>query len=235
MWSFHVRDDGASGLEASWIPKLFQESLEEQKKEEQSCLLLSALAQENSLQVGLLLASGADPNRRTTEGATALHIAIAKGNDQLICALLKAEAEVNAQDGRGFTALQAASNCRERDVMKIETRFWSRSITVGGYEKRDQAGLTKYRVLLQLLLKYAAEQSLSNEWAASILEWAIEEGDGELINAILVTMADLDPEGSSKEAALWIAAEMGFPDATRILLQKATCLKRDKTLNGIEK
>ena len=144
MWSVHIQDDRIVCTEESRIARLFKKSLEEQRKMSHSCLLLSALGQENSTQVGLLLANGADPNSVTPEGATALHFAIVKGNNHLVRTLLEAGARVDVQDRWGFTGLEAAIKLRQEFAGRIKG-FW------------DPWAQTEYRAVLQLLLTHAVE------------------------------------------------------------------------------
>ena len=176
MWSVHTQDDETSCTGEPSITKLFKESLEKQRKQSRSLLLLSALTHENSLQVGLLLADRADPNTRNPEDVTVLHIAIAKGNSRLIHALLKAGARVDVPNPRGFTGLQAAIEYRRKDVEWTRRLQGHQHDGVIAWEKSVkgvQARLAKYRGLLHLLIAFAVEQSLNNDWALSLLDWAI--------------------------------------------------------------
>ena len=52
------------------------------------------------------------------------------------------------------------------------------------------------------------------------LDHAIQQRDGESIDVILTTVSNLYLEDRFKDEALFIAAEKGFPEAVKILLQK---------------
>ena len=224
MWSVHLNDGDGSCMQESTIVRLFQNSVGEQQKMSQSHLLLSALAQENSVQVDVHLANGADPNSVDPEGATALHFAIARGNNQLVRALLEAGARVNVEDSWGLTGIQAAMEFRQKDA-KI-TQHLHRPILTNHkgiirekFEKGIETGLRKYRALLRLLLSYAMEQSSNNDWVPNLLYAAVnQKRDIEVINAILTSVTGFDPEGIFKVTALCMAARTGFLEAVDILL-----------------
>lgn len=72
-----------------------------------------ALSMSYTSMVKLLLSSGANPNvRDLVSGETALHIAVRLNNDRAaLQLLLKANADPNIQDARGWTALHTAVWC----------------------------------------------------------------------------------------------------------------------------
>jgi hypothetical protein len=59
--------------------------------------------------VTLLLAAGADPDAKTPDGDTALHLAAFAGKLEIVRALVEGGADMNVTDGAGKTALQVVS------------------------------------------------------------------------------------------------------------------------------
>lgn len=70
--------------------------------------LLNTVLAGDIAKAAALLKGGADCNERNEEGATALMLAAGIGNHDMVEMLLKAGAEVDACDARGWTALMKA-------------------------------------------------------------------------------------------------------------------------------
>lgn len=66
-----------------------------------------------------LLDKGADPNARSTEGATPLMNAVQSDKIEHFNVLIKNKADVNAKDDRGFTALHRASEMGRYEMVRI--------------------------------------------------------------------------------------------------------------------
>ena len=67
----------------------------------------------------LLLAKGANPNKKDDKGVTTLHIAAANGWDKLVNLLVSKGPDVNAVDNDGKTPLQAAEKSLNPEVAEI--------------------------------------------------------------------------------------------------------------------
>ena len=67
----------------------------------------------------LLLRAGASPNHRTQVSTTPLLRAAASGRADLVRLLLAHDAEIDAQDCEGFTALILAARFNHREVAKL--------------------------------------------------------------------------------------------------------------------
>ncbi len=71
--------------------------------------MLRAAAEGNMFKVDELLSAGADVNARTSDGATALMVAVYYGYPQTSRLLMERGADVNAKTDRGATALHYAA------------------------------------------------------------------------------------------------------------------------------
>ncbi|KAL2026973.1 hypothetical protein VTO58DRAFT_111064 [Aureobasidium pullulans] len=96
-----------------------------------------------------LIARGADVNNRDLVGSTPLHAAVAH-KPELLSLLLEHHAKVDAQDGRGMTALNTF----------MRERRWDQSDTTG----------------LEYLLRYGASVDLENDEGHIPLRYAVSNG-----------------------------------------------------------
>src|SRR5205814_487279 len=78
-------------------------------------LALAATAGRDDM-AALLLERGADVNRRSSEGATALHAAAGQGHAATVRLLLNAGAEARAANDRGVTPLHVAAMRGHREA-----------------------------------------------------------------------------------------------------------------------
>jgi ankyrin repeat protein len=66
-----------------------------------------------------LLAKGADPNIKNKVGGTALMIAAATGQAEIVEALLEKGADTTAKDNKGLTALQWATKGNHKETAEM--------------------------------------------------------------------------------------------------------------------
>ncbi|MCJ1475744.1 Ankyrin repeat domain-containing protein 52 [Lambiella insularis] len=79
-----------------------------------------------------LLWSGADPNVADSRGSTPLHQWVMEGSEQMLDALLEAEANINARDYLGRTVLMEMTRCREFDAEILHRLFSAQPTGVQG-------------------------------------------------------------------------------------------------------
>ena len=69
--------------------------------------------------LSLLLDKGANPNTKSTEGATPIMNAVQSDKIEHLHILIKNKADLNAKDNRGFTALHRASEMGRKEMVQI--------------------------------------------------------------------------------------------------------------------
>ncbi|HEX8708787.1 MAG TPA: ankyrin repeat domain-containing protein [Pyrinomonadaceae bacterium] len=173
----------------------------------------AAASKEQVDAIKLLLAAGADPNRRTRDGFAPLHAAILTSgayatmdypleSDALLKTLLAAGANINARDGKGRTPLLLALTER------FETDY---------FDKRQEARVR----LLKTLVAAGADVNLpDNEQQTPILaavRLPVQTSD-ELIRTLLAAGANVNAADSLGRTALMEAINRS-PDTTSLLLK----------------
>lgn len=101
--------------------------------------LIEAVILNDANGVAELLAEGADPNTRGPEGSTALILAAAEGNLEIVEILLAAGANVNERNDGGFTALMAATGASNVEIMRV---LLNSGADVNSYSKEGQTALS---------------------------------------------------------------------------------------------
>ncbi|TSE05591.1 ankyrin repeat domain-containing protein [Aquimarina algiphila] len=69
--------------------------------------------------LSLLLDKGANPNTKSTEGATPIMNAVQSNKVEHLNILIENKADINAKDNRGFTALHRASEMGHKEIVRI--------------------------------------------------------------------------------------------------------------------
>ncbi|WP_109434746.1 MULTISPECIES: ankyrin repeat domain-containing protein [Aquimarina] len=69
--------------------------------------------------LSLLLDKGANPNTKSTEGATPIMNAVQSNKVEHLNILIENKADLNAKDNRGFTALHRASEMGHQEIVRI--------------------------------------------------------------------------------------------------------------------
>lgn len=146
--------------------------------------LLDRAVRGQALEVGQLLASGADPDTRDDAGATALHLACtATSNDATVWRLLSAGADVHAVDARGATPLHWAATSRRVDAARLLLQRRA--------DPNARAGLAAYTPLhaaaasgdlatAELLLRHGAGVGGLDAWGRTPVDVALAGGHARL-------------------------------------------------------
>ncbi len=179
-----------------------------------------AMAGEVPAVVAFLLRAGAQVNLPDAVGGTALHYAVASGNEGLCRELLRRKANVNAGAASGLTPLLMAVIRHDPAIVELLLR--------AGADPKNRPLPGHLPLLLLALYQEPAEKG-ENGGMASTLRSTMEAmmggmgGDTSREEVVeLLLGAGLDPSEAAEEGwtALYMAAELGSPRIVRRLVAK---------------
>lgn len=169
----------------------------------------------------LLLEHGAGVNARIaqtssyTTGYTALHLAIAHNNDQLLEQLLDHKADVNIpvdyldnSNIRGSTPLIMATYKSEPDIVRLLLDHQAdpnRISQTGATPLHWAAGQNvqkDWKVIAELLLTHGAEVNARDEKGQTPLHWAVRNNNRGLVELLLAHHADVNARDNDGNAPL---------------------------------
>ena len=193
----------------------------------------SALMDVNSLEkLKLLLARGANPNARGSDGSTPLIAAADRGNNEIVEALLSAGADVNAQDGKGNTALivllDASKDRRKRNVedylVLMTTLLRAKNVNVNLANKNGETALMRAVRLgnvepAKLLLSAGANANAPDKIGDTAYILAYKKGYTEIEKQLTTAAAPQNTPGSLN-AFLVAAIEKKDPAKVQELLKQ---------------
>ncbi|WP_341955330.1 ankyrin repeat domain-containing protein [Microbacterium sp. LWH13-1.2] len=193
-----------------------------------------AVRREDLSGVSELLRSGADVNQAFADGLTALMVASARGNAQLVAILLSAGADPRAVERQmGATALHKAAQGGSGDVVSLLLDHGAfidqQSPTLGNTALMD-AVLQKQPEAVQALLHRGARTDVRNHWHQSAVELAREDG----LDAIadLITAHDSASARRVASLSLFGAAKAGDLPAVERLIEEGWMLNERHPIVG---
>ena len=165
-----------------------------------------AVRQEDLSIVTELLRAGADVNGAFADGLTALMVASARGNAQLVAILLTAGADpLVVERQMGATALHKAAQGGNGDVVSLLLDHGAfidqQSPSLGNTALMD-AVLQKQPEAVQVLLRRGARTEVRNHWHQSAVELAREDG----LDVIVDLLTDHDAARARQVASLTLLA-----------------------------
>ena len=125
-----------------------------------------------------LLLKGAQVTARSESWATPLHNACAKGNNELVCLLLKSEAAVNAQENKGS----------------------------GGTPLHWATG-SSCVALIPLLCSHGADIHCTDRYGLTALHWAARVGAIDMVRALIEAGAKINEPSYDGKTPLYLAAQ----------------------------
>ena len=187
----------------------------------------SALLAANSVEkVKFLLASGANPNTKGSDGSTPLMVAADRGDNQIVEALLSAGVDVNAQDANGDTALllllDAGDRRRKRNVEEypvlVGTLLRAKNINVNAQNKKGETALMRAVRLgnvesVRLLLGAGANPGGADKIGDTAYVLAYENGNTEIEKLLTTAAAPQNTPGSQNA---FLVAAIGKKDPAKV-------------------
>jgi ankyrin repeat protein len=171
--------------------------------------------------VRALVADGADPQVRDSNGATALHCAAASGHRDVCEFLLENGIDANASDYDGRTVLHSAASGGNSDVIDL---LLTRGAFVSAPDDTDRktplhvAATRGYADAMNLLVANGADVNERDGSGRTALWHAASAGHCDAMDVILALGADLNAADDAGVTPLLAALMQDQTDAARLLL-----------------
>lgn len=179
---------------------------------------------EKKFEIGkMLIAAGAEVNRRNAWGGTALQWAADEGNLLMVKLLLSSEADSNVGDQQGLTPLIAAAHYDSAAYLEIVQRLIEARAKL---ELSDVAGKTALMAstnnygpaMTTVLIKAGAKVNAVDRDGFSALMFACKSGRAEIAKVLIEAGAEINARSKDGRSTLKIARDAGFKPTIDVLL-----------------
>jgi len=159
---------------------------------------------------------------RTDAGDTALGLASALGNKEIVKHLLAKGADINAIMDDGSTALMRAARTGHTEVVNV---LVSGGADVNATDRDGNNALMLSAgkgepASTTVLLSKKCDVNAKNESGSSALLLAAKNGHADVVKQLLSTEADIHARDNEGNTALMVASSMGHLEALKILVRK---------------
>ena len=185
---------------------------------------LAAAASNDVAAVNWFLSAGMNPNVKEPEsGATALISAATRDSPDVVTALLRGGADVNAKDNAGYNAILRAIQKANKDIadllvedpkLEVNAQGTNSSTVLISYVWREKEDTVRE------LLARGADPRLPDGDGDTALHGAAQRGNVNLIEMLLAAGADPNARNKVGGTALMWTATYGRQEAARVLLAK---------------
>lgn len=189
--------------------------------------LIHAVLNNNAPAVKRLLAAGASPDTRNSQGSQALVVAANRGFTPAAVALLDGHAQVNAISKSGMTPLLEAAETGHADTVKIllergaDPNLAETGQSIGrGTTPLKAAVMNGDVIAIRYLLDGGAKVNAQRDDLGTALHWAVEEGHTEAADLLLSRGADVDARNWYGMTPLMNAASSGHADVVKLLIAR---------------
>ena len=170
--------------------------------------------------------NGADEQRGLSRGGTALHKACEDGHVEVVAALIRNGADINAR--RGYfgeeTVLMAACAARrgthgvQRPDLDTARLILKSGADVNLRTPLRRAAYCNHVDVVRLLLEFRAEVDRRDRYGKTPLMAASEEGHDDVVRVLLGAGADVDACEENGKGALYYACYEGHTSTAQLLL-----------------
>ena len=215
-----MRHVGVLSLSVGDTVILEQEETEEEETDLSSALI-QAITADCTEAVEFLLYLDADPNCTLANGATPLILACAYNSISITKLLLKAEANVNAQDKQSTTALKMACSFKIPNTLLIELLVQSGAQFVVPGEIQSALGIAAqegHTDIVQYLICKGAPVNAQGLYGATSLMQSCWHKQADTVRILLDNGADPNIQGQDNNTALHIACRKQMTVGVELLL-----------------
>ncbi|XP_054633487.1 ankyrin repeat domain-containing protein 26 isoform X5 [Dunckerocampus dactyliophorus] len=162
-----------------------------------------------------------DVNQADKQNRTALHIACASGNSEVVKLLVEKKAKLNLCDNESRTALMKAVQGQHDVIVNIllENNADANLMDVNGNTALHLASIIPSISIVDLLVKHDADINVYNKEGLSPLTVSVQEDHLEVAEFLLKNGADVNILDKDHRSPLMIAAGNGQISMVRMLLQ----------------
>ena len=199
--------------------------LEQEETEEEETDLSSALIQASTADcteaVEFLLFLGADPNYTSANGTTPLILACRNNSISIAKLLLRAEANVNAQDKLEATALKEVCSLEipNKDLVELLTKSGARLVIPGEETTIFEISVIKgHTDIVQYLVNEGAPVNSQDKSGVTALELACCHRHAEIVQILLDREADPNLQDQDHNTALIFACYRQMTAGVKLLL-----------------
>lgn len=164
-----------------------------------------------TLTVRNLIRNGADMKWKTTIGDTALHRAVGSGHAEVVRLLLSDGADASTTDKSGNAPLHLAASCGPNVVFSTHIEI--------GHPFAFEVPWHRSEAIMLSLVAAGADVNAVNNHGETALNWAIRYGQRGPTRLLLGHGADVTIKDYTDLAPLSTAAQWGWEEVARILLQ----------------
>ena len=185
--------------------------------------------------VQLLLAHQANPEAKTSDGATPLFAATFNGYQEIIAMLLKAGADPNQAKYTGATPLYVAAQNGYQAIIELLLKAGAdpgQARTSDGSTPLYIVAFNGHQTVAKLLLKAGADPNQATNTGATPLYVAAQNGYQAIIELLLKAGADPNQATNTGTTPLYVAAQSGHQAVIELLLKAGADPGQARTRDG---